>query len=338
MSENKPQFNHSTVDWREALRKNNQKTRWVIASFLLIYLSIGFLFDLYLQSMHYRDASSGQIVQAFLQGQLTPYATFISVALAVISIVITFKLHDKIMLAGTNYVEITEENASAHNATVLFNVLKEMQIAAGLTYTPKLFIINAEYLNAFASGYSEQSAMIAVSRGLLEALDRDELTAVVAHELSHIRHGDIKLTLVASVLTNLSLMLVDILFYNALFSPRDNSEQGRNKNQWLWIIMLIRFVLPLITSLLMLYLSRTREYMADAGSVELMRSAEPMGRALVKIQQYHQTQTQNPYTHCAHESVRKAAYIVDPEENDWLSTHPSIFKRLRALGLKRQAH
>jgi len=72
-------------------------------------------------------------------------------------------------------------------------------------------------MNAFASGYSERSAMIAVTNGLLEKLDRDELQAVIAHELSHIRHGDIKLTLVASILANIMLIVLDIFFYNLLY-------------------------------------------------------------------------------------------------------------------------
>ena len=74
-----------------------------------------------------------------------------------------------------------------------------MKVAAGLTYLPKVYIIEADYMNAFASGYSEKSAMLAITRGLLTKLDRDELTAVMAHEISHIRHMDIKLTLMASV-------------------------------------------------------------------------------------------------------------------------------------------
>src|SRR5436189_6418504 len=100
-----------------------------------------------------------------------------------------------------------------------------MKIAAGLQYMPRVFIIEADYMNAFASGYSEKSAMVAITRGLMEKLNRSELQAVMAHELSHIRHNDIKLKLMASVLANLMIMELDIFFYNAIFSRRNNDER-----------------------------------------------------------------------------------------------------------------
>src|SRR5258708_2871810 len=96
----------------------------------------------------------------------------------------------------------------------------------------------------------------------------------MAHELSHIRRMDIKLTLMASVLANLMIMVLDIFFYNMLFSRRGSSN-NRN-NSLAAIIMILRYLLPLINIILLLYLSRTREYMADAGSVELLRDNQPL--------------------------------------------------------------
>lgn len=99
----------------------------------------------------------------------------------------------------------------------LYNVIEEMKVAAGLSFMPKVYIIEADYMNAFASGLSEKSAMVAITRGLMNKLDRAELQAVMAHELSHIRHQDIKLTMMASVLSNIMLIIVDLLFYNLIF-------------------------------------------------------------------------------------------------------------------------
>jgi heat shock protein HtpX len=216
-----------------------------------------------------------------------------------------------------------------------------MKIAAGMRYMPKVYLIEADYMNAFASGYSEKSAMIAITRGLLQKLDREELAAVMAHELSHIRHGDIKLTLIASVLSGLMLIVVDLLFYNVIFGGR---RRGGGGNQLLMVIILLRYLLPIITVLLMLFLSRTREYMADAGSVELMRDNHPLGRALLKISNDHQdnlTTYQQEYGRTRHEDIRRAAYIFDPISikadpvvsfTSLFSTHPSIPSRLRKLG------
>ncbi|HLB58104.1 MAG TPA: zinc metalloprotease HtpX, partial [Gammaproteobacteria bacterium] len=226
-----------------------------------------------------------------------------------------------------------------------YNVVEELKIAAGLRYMPKIFIIDADYMNAFASGYSEKSAMIAITRGLLEKLNRAELQAVMAHELSHIRHLDIKLTLMASVLANLMLMVLDIFFYNAIFSSR-RSSNSRGRDSLATIIIILRYLLPIINILLLLYLSRTREYMADAGSVELLRDNQPLASALLKINNDHADNKDNysqAYQRTPHENVRREAYIFDPIQAgieptsslaDMFSTHPNIKDRLAALGFK----
>lgn len=92
-----------------------------------------------------------------------------------------------------------------------------MKVAAGMRFMPKVYIIEANYMNAFASGFSDQSAMVAITRGLMNKLNRQELQAVMAHELSHIRHQDMKLTMMVAILSNLMLMVVDALFYNLMF-------------------------------------------------------------------------------------------------------------------------
>lgn len=334
----------SATDWRGSLKKNNRRTSFVIGSFLLIYIIIGLLIDLIIYSGDYPNASLSQLFHALITFTLFPKATLITTIVAIISLLVTFKLYDKLMLLGTEYHEITPSTAKSPEEVQLYNVVEEMKVAAGLGYMPKVYLIEASYMNAFATGYSEKSAMVAITRGLLEKLTRDELQAVMAHELSHVRHGDIKLTLMASVLTNLMLMIIDILFYNMIFSRR--SDEGRNRNQLFFIIMLLRWLLPLITVLLMLYLSRTREYMADAGCVELTRNNEPLARALLKIQNDYQTnadQYSQQTQQTAHESIRRQAYIIDPAQagisgfsslSDLFSTHPSVKKRLAALGIK----
>ncbi len=211
---------------------------------------------------------------------------------------------------------------------------------------PRVYIIDADYMNAFASGYSEKSAMVAITRGLMQKLNRSEIQAVMAHELSHIRHLDIKLTLMASVLANLMVMILDMLFYNAIFSSRRGSENNRSRNNLLLIIMIFRYLLPIINVVLLLYLSRTREYMADAGSVQLMRDNQPLASALLKIagdHQAHQSQYQQAYNSNTHEKCRREAYIFDPVQagitetaafTSLFSTHPTLKERLSALGFK----
>lgn len=351
------QYASQAADWRGQLRKNSQRTTMVILIFVLLYVFVGLLIDLFfhhtgmvqLAQQQYPTQAYVPLGQVFLDlitFKIIPWATLIMLAVAVISLLITYSLYDRLMLMGTEYVEITEQTTD-YDGKQLYHVVEEMKVAAGMRYMPKVFIIEADYMNAFASGYSEKSAMVAITRGLMKKLDRAELQAVMAHELSHIRHGDIKLTLTASVLSNLMLMAIDMLFYGVLFGGgrRGNDREGGG-NFLVLVIVVLRFILPIITVILMLYLSRTREYMADAGSVELMRDNDPMVRALIKIDQDHQQNAaryQAQYASTPHEAVRRESYIFDPTRagfkgagglNDFFSTHPSMKKRLSALGVK----
>ncbi len=334
---------HATAgDWRGQLKQNERKTHRVIALFFLVYISVGLVADVFLlQSLEPR-ASLSQCFWALITFKVVPMATLLMIGLGVISLMITYALYDRIMLLGTDYKEITAENAQSIEEKKLYNVIEEMKVASGLQYMPKVFIIEADYMNAFASGYSEKSAMVAITRGLMNKLDRAELQAVMAHELSHIRHHDIKLTLMVAVLSNILLIVIDILFYSIVFKR----DKRGNDNRLAMVIIILRYVLPIITVLLTLFLSRTREYMADAGSVELMRDNEPMARALLKISQDHEQHAEEyarAYGNTPHEEVRQASYLFDPSQFDPVkslsnsfSTHPSIEQRLDALGFKRK--
>ncbi len=335
---------YATADWRQTIRANNRKTIFVITVFFLIYISLGMLIDTYIYSTHYPQATLTQLFTGLITFQLFPLVTLIMFAVAAISLLVTFSLHDQLMLLGTEYKEVTPQTAQTMTEKQLYNVVEELKIAAGLHYMPKVYIIDADYMNAFASGYSEKSAMLAITRGLIEKLNRSELQAVMAHEISHIRHMDIKLTLMASVLANLMVIVLDIFFYNIIFSRRDSDN--RSGNSLAMIIMILRYMLPIINVLLLLYLSRTREYMADAGSVELLRDNQPLASALIKINgdhQAHQDAYNAAYQQTPHENVRREAYIFDPAQagilsmsslTDVFSTHPNLKDRLAALGIK----
>lgn len=343
------EYEVGTANWRAVLRKNKNRTRLVILTYLLIYGAIGFLFDLYFNLHANPGVNLSDIATALLDLQIMPVWTIGAFILAAICIFITFRAYDKLMLLGTEYFEITPTNERDILDQQVYNAVEEMRIAAGMRFMPRVFLIEAEYMNAFASGFSEKSAMIAITRGLAQKLDRSELQAVLAHELSHIQHLDIKLTLFASVLSNLIIMLIDVMFWSMLFSGDRRGNDGdreRGGNQLFFIIMILRYLLPLVTMLLALYLSRTREFMADSGAVQLMRDNQPLARALMKIQgdhEAHQAEYTYAYKSTAHEGVRRAAYIYDPAQagiaaegsiSSVFSTHPVLAERLKAIGIQ----
>jgi heat shock protein HtpX len=293
-------------------------------------------------SSTYPDIPLSQIFAAITSLQLFPTVTLIMIIVAAVSLFITFTCGNRLMLLGTEYHEITPDNAQNLQEKQLYNIVEELKIAAGLQFMPKVYLIDADYMNAFASGYSEKSAMVAITRGLINKLNREELQAVMAHEISHIRRMDIKLTLMASILANLILIILDLLFYQMVFSRNSNN----NRRGLETIVILLRYLLPIINVLLLLYLSRTREYMADAGCVELLRDNQPLASALIKINSDHDAHRNSyaaEYQKTPHENIRREAYIFDPQKAnisgggtiaDLFSTHPSLKDRLNALGFR----
>lgn len=344
MNDNLHAYEQHSADWRASARRNSRKTFFTIGTFLLIYGCIGLLLDTYMVSAQYPGVPLNIIVYHLLTLTPFPIATTALLAIAGIALWVTFAFHDKLMLLGTESREITAENASNIAEQQLYNIIDELRIAAGLKFMPKVYIIEANYMNAFASGYSEKSSLVAITSGLLSKLDRSEVQAVMAHEISHIRNMDIKLTLMASVLANIMLITIDMLFYSMFYGRR---SRDKGDNRLFIIIMILRYTLPIITVLLTLYLSRTREYMADAGCVELTRDNQPLARALLKIQgdtEANADTLNQEYAATPHEDVRRAAYIYDPTKagisshslSSLFSTHPPIDKRLEAIGFKRR--
>ena len=319
-------------DFRETIRKNNRRTTFVMGMFIALYLLLGLLIDvaLYLQT----ETSISHILLSIANGNLPLKETVITVIIACISIAITFKMSDKLMLMGTNSKEITSlETALNDEEKQLYNIVEELKISAGMTYMPKVYILEDNYTNAFASGYSEKSALIAVTRRLVKLLNRNELQAVVAHELTHTRNNDIKLTLFATVLANIMLLIVDVLFRGILYS-RNRKIDGRI----MIIVVILRVVFPLVSYSLLMYLSRTREYMADARAVELMRTNQPMINALKKISgdyEDNEAEITIPKT----DEIRRAAYIFNIDSikkyrskiSSMFSTHPKTQDRINEL-------
>lgn len=344
-----------SANWRKTLRQNATRTYQIIVVFVLVYLAVGLILDTLFAWHMYPHASVGYCFTKVATLQHLPVATLIMLAIAVISLLVTYWRYDKLMLLGTKAIEINQSNINEKpEHQQLYNVVEEMKIASSMAYMPKVFIIDADYMNAFASGYSEKFSMIVVTRGLLTLLDRQELQAVIAHELSHIRHNDIKLTLTATVLANIMIIVIDILFRGIIYGGgrrrSSNRDGGGGALAFILVIMVLRIVLPTITMVLLLYLSRTREYMADAGAVELMRDNRPLASALLKIENDHKhnkAQYTEAYQDHPHEGIRRQSYIYDPQEAgikpvqsfvEAFSTHPSMKKRLAAIGFTEKSH
>ena len=260
----------------------------------------------------------------------------ISIVIALIFSVLSawgsYYYSDKIVLSVNRARPATKEEDLK-----LVNILDALMVASGLSSKPRLYVVDDNQPNAFATGRNPENAVICVTTGLLEKLDYYELEGVIAHEMSHIKNYDIRLSCVVSVMVGFMVMLSD-MFSRALFwgGLKDNDSDSDNKaNGILMLIGLVFLILaPIFGSLMQLALSRKREFLADATAVEFTRNPDGLISALEKLENDpNQLKTAN--------SATANMYIVNPFKKDskegkkktssiW-STHPSTQDRIEAL-------
>ncbi|WP_272653945.1 zinc metalloprotease HtpX [Providencia sp. PROV091] len=317
------------MDFRNVIRKNNIRTRLVVMSYIFLMLIIGLLADIATHPNEQLDLVDNAMM--FVTLHELPIATFIVLGLTFLGLIyIHFRGH-KMMLAGMNAREITQENASSPQEKQLFNIIEELSLSASLGYIPRLYILETDEPNAFAAGWNNRNALVGVTRGLLQTLNRQEVQAVLAHEVGHIIHGDSKLTLYVGILANVILTVTNI--FSQIFIRTAGRSRNNAANKAQMILLVLNFVLPWITQILYFYLSRTREYMADAAAVDLTADNQAMISALKKISGNHETHEYDNST--TGQAYRKAAYIFNKGDSVF-STHPSIENRIAVLEGKKQ--
>ena len=215
----------------------------------------------------------------------------------------------------------------------LYHVVEDMAMVAQIPM-PRVFIIEDSSLNAFATGSNPQNAAVAATSGLLAIMNREELEAVMGHEVSHIRNYDIRISTIAvalaSAITLLSSMAGRMMWWGgAGRRRRSNDRDSGGLEVILLVISLLAIVLaPLAATLVQLAISRQREFLADASSVELTRNPQGMINALQKLD------NSQPMSHHV-DDASSALYINDPQKRGFLKklfyTHPPISERIERL-------
>jgi heat shock protein HtpX len=258
-----------------------------------------------------------------------------AMALAAVMSVGSYFAGDALVMATSGATEIDRANpGEAHRQ--LINVVTEMSLAGGLPM-PRVFIIDDSAPNAFATGRDPRHASVAVTTGLLDKLDREELQGVIAHEMSHIGNYDIRFTLLVGVLVGAIALLADFFlrftFWGGGRRGGDNDRGGGGGAAALIILVLaivLALLAPLIGRIVQASVSRTRESLADVTGVELTRNPLGLSRALRKIADDREVlEVANRAT--------QHLYIVNPiksfEERakSLFDTHPPIGERVRAL-------
>ena len=295
----------------EDIRNNKIKTGIIVSIFLIVITLI----------IYY-------ICMAF---NLGIFSIVIALIFSISTSWASYYYSDKIVLSVNRAHEASPEVQQKLN-----NILDGLMISSGLEHRPKLYVVDDMQPNAFATGRNPEHSAICVTTGLLNKLDYYELEGVLAHELSHVKNYDIRLSAVVTVMVGFMVMLTDF-FSRILFwgGGRDNDNDSKSGNPILMLIGLICLILaPIFGKLMQLALSRRREYLADASAVELTRNPDGLISALQKLDaDPNELKSANNST--AH------MYIVNPfkenlkdgkkKKTSLFSTHPSIDDRIEAI-------
>jgi len=283
--------------------ENNLRTTLLMVVFLVLVFGLGYLFSYFLQNRE---------------------VFYIAVIFGVLVNLLAILFGDKTILLLTGAKEIKKEDLPE-----IYRMVENLTITAGLPQTPKVYLINSPALNAFATGKSPKNSIVALTTGIIEKLNKEELEGVIAHEISHIKNNDIRVMMMATILAGIIAIMADVFLRMSFLGGRDRKDKAG-------VLFLIGFLLalfaPIFAQLITLAISRKREFMADASGALLTRNPEGLASALEKIANSAVSLNTSPAT--AH------LFIVNPFKDkkgfvSWLgnlfSTHPPIEERVRIL-------
>jgi heat shock protein HtpX len=254
-------------------------------------------------------------------------ATAAALLIGSLSGVATYFGGDKLVLTASAAHQVDETSAPQ-----LMNVVREMAIAASVPM-PAVYVIDDSAPNAFATGRDPQHASVAVTTGLLDKLDREELQGVLGHELSHVRNFDIRFTLIVAVMVGAIAILADFFLRFTFWGGgrRSSKEGGGGAQAIIFVIAIVLAILaPIIARFIQLAVSRQREYLADASSVELTRNPYGLERALAKISGDQEVlEVANRGTQ--HMYFTNPIKKFEQRSSGLMSTHPPILDRINRL-------
>lgn len=293
---------------------NRRKTWLLFFLFLGFIIFIGYLLSVYFDS---------------------PWLLYIAVIFSSLSAFFSYWFSDKFVLSMSNAKELKFEDNKE-----IYRLVENLCITIGLP-TPKIYIINDPSPNAFATGRGPKKAVIALTTGLINKLDRSELEGVIAHELSHIKNYDILLMTLVTVLVGAVVIVADTLSRTCFQSSgsKSSNSSGSNSNSkggagliLIIVVLLISILAPFFAQLMQLAISRKREFLADADGALITRYPEGLARALEKI-------SQDPNEVRAVNKATAHLYIASPfrekKKKGFFSkafmTHPPVEDRVKAL-------
>ena len=294
--------------------KNVSKTWLLMSVFFVIIIAIGFFF-----SQYYRNPS------------ILYFFVIFSIGMNVFS----YWFSDKIALKMNHAREIKEGDNQE-----LWHIVENLSITAGLPM-PRLCIIDDPAPNAFATGRNKEHAVVAVTTGLLQILNKNEIEGVIAHELSHIGNRDILLSTVVVVLVGFISIITDMFLRSTFFGIGRSRDDNNNNGIMMLVGIVLSILAPIIAMLIQLAISRKREFLADASGALLTRYPEGLASALEKISKYGRPMAHantatahlfisNPFA-VSRRSLGEGGVGAGKKVSNLFSTHPPVEERIVAL-------
>lgn len=324
------------------IAQNKRRTWLLVLLFPVVFALLGYLFLLGFSHLSVQQADTSSHKEfyetsgAYYTGEDTPVKRANRLAAQVLPwlwlaavawIIVSYYCGDSMLLRGAGAVEITKRDQPE-----IYRLVENLCITAGLP-VPRVYIINDSSLNAFATGRDPEHASVALTKGIVQKLERAELEGVIAHELSHVKNRDIRLMLITVAGISFCTFAAEICFRIGASSRRSGKNKGNAGAIFLLAGLFFVVYGYLIAPLIRLAVSRTREYYADASAALLTRNPGALARALEKI-------TADPVVEKLESHASMAAMcIANPlskrglfaELSGLFSTHPPVEKRIAAL-------
>lgn len=316
--------------FEQHISANRTKTTMLILVFIVLMAALGWAAGYFMFPVP-MDAPPEEQLAATSFGLLL---VGVFVVIALVTTGVSYWFSDSII---TRLVNARPANPHVYIEKYFIDTVEGLVLACGLPAIPRAFVIDSPALNAFATGRDPEHSLVAVTTGLLEKLDRQELEGVIAHEMSHIYNRDILLMGVSAVLVGGISMFchffLRMMFYTGGGGRRDSKGGGCGGGPLIILALVLIVLAPIFANLLNLMLSRKREYLADATAVKLTRNPDGLAKALAKISG---SDEKMPFV----EKELSALFIEHPQKanphgRSWwataLATHPPIEDRIAAL-------
>lgn len=295
------------------IRKNNLSSMALLIAFPLLLLAMVYAF-LYFTTEYPEQEANESFVS------LVPYVLLFTA----IWFVLAWLFHSSIIRMATGAVPLERKE----NMRV-YNLLENLCISQGIQM-PKLYVINDSSLNAFASGLTQKAFSITLSTGLIDRLNDEELEAVMAHELSHIQNKDVRLLIISIIFVGIFSFIAEMAFRSLRFAG-GGKKGGKNSGMIILVAVVVSAICYFISMLMRFGISRSREFMADAGSAEMTKNPRALASALRKI-------SKDPAIEAVESRDVAQLFIDNPKPSahgfSWdnlFATHPPMEKRIELL-------